>query len=78
MCGGCGRTAVKELCAFWPCESCVVFVGLFVASGGLPAASRHLFENVEVRGDAVVGVAWSLPSGLASGTLRVLNVHFRL
>ena len=26
----CGRTAVKELCAFWPCGSCVVFVGLFV------------------------------------------------
>ena len=39
-----GGTVVMELCAFWLCESCVVFVGLLVgllvgfrwASGGQP------------------------------------------
>ena len=26
LCGQCGETVVKK-CAFWPCGSCVVFVG---------------------------------------------------
>ena len=38
-----------ELCAFWLCESCVVFVGLLMGfrwtSGGLPVASQHLIEK---------------------------------
>ena len=42
------------------------------ASGGLPVASQHLIKNgvLEAQGGVVVGVVWSLPSGLASGPLR--------
>ena len=38
-------------------------------------ASRHLIENVvlEAQGGAVLSVAWPLPSGSASGPLRILN-----
>ena len=45
-------------------------------------ASRHLIENrmvvLEAQGGAVLGVVWPLPSGSASGPLRILNEHFRL
>ena len=30
------------------------------------------------QGGAVLGVAWPLPSGSASGPWRILNEHFRL
>ena len=29
LCGQCGGTAAKELCSFWPCGGCAVFVSLF-------------------------------------------------
>ena len=41
-------------------------------------ANRHLIENNEAQGGAVLGVAWPLPSGSASDPLRILNEHFRL
>ena len=42
--------------------------------------SRHLIENGGPWGTgwAVLGVAWPLPSGSASGPWRILNEHFRL
>ena len=43
--------------------------------------SRHLIENggpPGEQGGAVLGVAWPLPSGSASGPWRILNEHFRL
>ena len=33
---------------------------------------------LEAQGGAVLGVAWPLPSGSASGPWRILNEHFRL
>ena len=44
-------------------------------------ASQHLIVRMVVlpaQGGAVLGVAWALPSGSASGPLRILNEHFRL
>ena len=43
LCGWCCGIAVKELCAFWPCGSCVFFVGSFV--GFLWPVIMHLIGN---------------------------------
>ena len=40
-----GRRAVNELCAFWPCGSCVIFVGLFVGFRWTSVANQHLVGN---------------------------------
>ena len=50
---------------------------------GLPVDIRWPVDTwlrmavLEAEGGAVLGVAWPLPSGLASGTLGTLNGHFR-
>ena len=71
---------MKELCAFWPCGSCVFLWDCLWASGGLPVASQHFVGNrvLEAQDDAFVGVIRLLPSSLAYGPLRILNEHFRL
>ena len=58
-------------------ESCVVFVGLFV-DFQWPVNTLLEMGVLEAQGGAVVGVVRLLPSGLASGPLKILNEHFRL
>ena len=44
---------------------------------GLLVASQHLrMAMLEAGGGAVLGMAWPLPSGLASSPLRTVNEHF--
>ena len=71
---------MKELCAFWPCGSCVVFVGLLVGFLWISGPVNTLLEMgvLEAQGGAVVGVVRLLPSSLACSPLTILNEHFRL
>ena len=57
-----GRGAMKELCAFWPCGSCVVFLGLFVVDFRWPVNTLLEMGVPEAQGGAVVGVVRLLPS----------------
>ena len=43
-----------------------------------PVGARLRMLVLEAQGGAVLGMAWPLPSGSASGPLRILNEHFRL
>ena len=43
-----------------------------------PVNSSLSMGVLETQDGVVVGVVWSLPSGLASSPLRTLNEHFRL
>ena len=58
---------MKELCTLWGFEEAVWLLwDCLWSSGGLP------------QGDVVLDMVWPLPSGLASGPLRILNEHFWL
>ena len=54
----------------------MVFVGLLVGFRWPVNTSLRMGFLEALDGD-VVGVVWSLPSGLLSGLLRTLNEHFR-
>ena len=70
LCGRCGRTAVKELHAFWPVEAVwFLFVGFW-----WPVNTWLEMGFLEAQDDAIVGMVRPLPSG----HLRILNEHFRL
>ena len=62
--------AVKELCAFQPCGSCVVFVGLF-AGFGWSVDTWFVMCIPEAQDGGAVGVAWPLPSSPASSPLGI-------
>ena len=43
-----------------------------------PVGTSLKMVVLEAQGGDVLGVAWPLPSGSASGPWRILNEHFRL
>ena len=73
-----GREGVVCLLALWKlCGFCGIVCGLPV-DFRWPVDTLLEMGVLEAQDGAVVGVVRLLPSGLASGPLRILNEHFRL
>ena len=71
-----GPWTVKELCAFWPCGSCVVLVGYVC---GDPVASQHFVGTKGpwgLRHRMMLLWVRLLPSGLVSDPLQGGGEHY--
>ena len=73
-----GCEGVVCILALWKlCGFCGIVCGLLV-DFQWPVNARSGMEVLEAQDGAVMGVARLLPSGQASGPLRILNEHFQL
>ena len=74
LCGGCGRTALKDLCAFWPWGSCVLWLWTSGENGGPWGTGwccfgRGLVPPFRLGFRSIENIKWTLPA-LAATPLR--------